>query len=530
MSGFGVILGHYARRALMYRWLVLVPAVLVFALVTLNVTIEPDIYESHAVLMPPISRPTTGAPGGHRDVEANVFRSATERLLSTKALQQVAEKLDPYPLVRETKGMEGVIELLRENIRVEIKPTAGSIKVIAAHSGGDRPSEMAADIVNTLTGIFIKSQREVLDDNAAKAEAFLLQQQHRNRLDLERARSTVEEFKAKHPGELPEDVESNKLEIARSMQTITHNRLSQRQLQAEARRMHGEIALREAELNRLKQNGDAAGAAAVNAAERLLDSLKAEMATLLVSYTEDNPTVQKRKAYIAEVEAQMERLRQQAHGGSAVDLINLVQYTIDELKRQIDRAADDGVDLDQSIKDLEVAIKKAEERNLTASKLEVQYSSMKRDVEDLEGRYAAIENRLAEAQYQRKYGEYDGSTPILIEQSGFVAAKPARPDRLLTSLVGILVGLGLGVGLAIARFKLNATYEQAEDLRALMPGAVLVTIPEVRTSGVRVGRAIAGVLGGLVLAGVFAGTVAILGIQLGWWGEPAMIRALIDLR
>ena len=91
--------------------------------------------------------------------------------------------------------------------------------------------------------------------------------------------------------------------------------------------------------------------------------------------------------------------------------------------------------------------------------------------------------------------------------------------------------LGHGhVGLAIARNKLNATYEQAEDLRALMPGAVLVTIPEVRTSGVRVGRAIAGVLGGLVLAGIFAGTVAILGIQLGWWGEPAMIQALLDLR
>ena len=94
----------------------------------------------------------------------------------------------------------------------------------------------------------------------------------------------------------------------------------------------------------------------------------------------------------------------------------------------------------------------------------------------------------------------------------------------------LVTGGNRGIGLAIARFKLNATYQQAEDLRALMPGAVLVTIPEVRPSGVRIGRAIAGVLGGLVLAGIFAGTVAILGIQLGWWGEPEMIRALINLR
>ncbi len=531
MSGFGVILGHYVRRALTYRWLVLVPAVLVFALVTLNVTVQPDVYESYAVLMPPISRPSASTTSNsHREMETTMFRSATERLLSTKALTQVAEKIDPYPLVRETIGMEGVVDRLRENIRIELNPNAGSITVVASHSEGDRPAEMAADIVNTLTGTFIKNQREALDDNAAKAEQFLLQQKHRHRLDLERARSAVEEFRTKHPGELPDDVETNKLEIERATQSIIDNRQNQRLFQAEARRLQGELALREAELNRLKESGDATGAAAVTASERLLDSLKAEMATLLVTYTEDHPTIQKRKAYMAAVEAQTEQLRQQAHGGSAMDQIALIAFTIEEIKKQHERAVKDAETLDTVIVNLHERIQAAEKRNLTASTLEVPYATLNRDVKDLEERYAAVETRLAEAQYQRKYGEYDATTPILVEQSGFVPAAPASPDRLLTSFVGIVVGFGIGVGLAIARNKLNATYEQAEDLRALMPGAVLVTIPEVRTSGVRVGRAIAGVLGGLVLAGIFAGTIAILGIQLGWWGEPAMIRALLDLR
>ena len=57
MSGFGVIFGNYLRRAMAYRWLVLVPTVLVFALVTLSVTVQPDTYESNAVLMPPIAKP-----------------------------------------------------------------------------------------------------------------------------------------------------------------------------------------------------------------------------------------------------------------------------------------------------------------------------------------------------------------------------------------------------------------------------------------------------------------------------------------
>jgi hypothetical protein len=117
-----------------------------------------------------------------------------------------------------------------------------------------------------------------------------------------------------------------------------------------------------------------------------------------------------------------------------------------------------------------------------------------------------------------------------VEQGAFVPIKPASPDRLMTSLVGLLIGLGVGVGLAFLRHRMDASYRQADDLRALMPGAVLVTIPEVRTSGVRIGRALMNVVAGLALAGIFAATVGILGIQVGWWGEPEMIRALIELR
>ncbi len=153
-----------------------------------------------------------------------------------------------------------------------------------------------------------------------------------------------------------------------------------------------------------------------------------------------------------------------------------------------------------------------------------------REVEDILTRDAVIQRKLPDAQNRRKYGEYDSSAPIQVEQGAFVPIKPASPDRLMTSLVGLLIGLGVGIGLAFLRHRMDASYRQADDLRALMPGAVLVTIPEVRTSGVRIGRALFNVVAGLALAGIFAATVGILGIQVGWWGEPEMIRALIELR
>ena len=64
----------------------------------------------------------------------------------------------------------------------------------------------------------------------------------------------------------------------------------------------------------------------------------------------------------------------------------------------------------------------------------------------------------------------------------------------------------------------------------LLPGAVLVTIPEVSAGGAKIGRALIGITGGLILVALFIATVAVLGTQVGWWGQPEMIRGILDLR
>ncbi|MGH7162937.1 MAG: hypothetical protein ACREID_05590, partial [Planctomycetota bacterium] len=97
-------------------------------------------------------------------------------------------------------------------------------------------------------------------------------------------------------------------------------------------------------------------------------------------------------------------------------------------------------------------------------------------------------------------------------------------------LIGLVLGAGIGVGLAVARHKMDTSYHRTEDLRALLPGAVLVTVPELSGTSVRVSRTLAGVVGGLILTGIFVSTVALLGINMGWWGRPDMIQAFLELR
>ena len=531
MSGFGVIFSNYIRRALAYRWLVLVPTVLVFALVTVFVTIQPDNYESYAVLMPPIAKPGDSATRRDSgDVARDMFRSATERLLSTNTLMEVAEKHDPYPRLREERGMAAVVETLRTKIRIELNRNTGSITVYGSHSQGDRPAELAADMVNTLTTIFVKAQRSALEDKAAKLEKFLLQENVRYRQDLERAQKRVDDFREQYSGSLPDDEAANREQITILRQQIVDNRQNQRMYQGDISRLQREVVQLDTQIAFAQENGTASVAGAIASSERLLSSLQLELVRLRVQYHEENGKIVEQKALIESVKQEIQNLRSAEKSRSAQVREQYLLFMQDENRRQIGRYEEEAANVDTVVSAINAKITEAQKRVLVGAKIESQYLSLHRDVEDILVRYKFVQGRLAAAQNRRKYGEYDSSAPIQVEQSAFVPAQPASPDRLVSSMIGLLIGLGIGVALAVLRHKLDGSYQQADDLRALMPGAVLVTIPEVRTSGVRIGRAIFGVLSGLVLAGVFAATIGILGIQVGWWGEPEMIRALIEMR
>ncbi|MHC4134380.1 MAG: GumC family protein [Planctomycetota bacterium] len=530
MSGFGVIFGNYLRRAMAYRWIVLVPTVLVFALVTLSVTVQPDTYESNAVLMPPIAKPSeTATRRDSLDVARDMFRQATDRLLSTNTLMQVAEKHDPYPELRERRGMVAVIETLRRHVRIELNLRTGSITIFASHSAGDRPAELSSEMASTLATIFVDSQRNALEDKAAKMEKFLLQEKTRVREELERAQNRVYAFNLKHSGSLPTDVETNKSRIDRLRQQIVDHRQNQRMVQSDIRRLGREVAHLDTQLTYTAERGDGSIAMAIEASERLLSSLQLELARLRVEYEDGNDKIVEQSVLIDGVQAQIEGLRG-TDSKSTRSREQYLKFLQDENRKQITRYEEEVVHLDKVIIDLEKGIDVAQQALLTAARIDSEFDAHNREVEDILGRYTVIQRKLTEAQNRRKYGEYDSSAPIQVAQGAFVPIKPASPDRLMTSLVGLLIGLGVGIGLAFLRHRIDASYRQADDLRALMPGAVLVTIPEVRTSGIRIGRALMNVVAGLALAGIFAATVGILGIQVGWWGEPEMIRALIELR
>jgi len=515
MSGFGLFMGNYIRRGYAYRWIVLVPTVMVFALVTLYVTMQPDTYESHAVLMKPIANAQDqGARREANDIADDMFRSASERLLGNRMFAEVIEKIDPYPTLRETKGIDAAVERLRKNLRVDVNRGANTISVICSHNEGENPAETAADVVNALTDLFIKSQRDAIEDQVNKHKMFLDLEKSRIRKELETHQNLLDEFKDRHTSSLPEDIEDNRAQIDRLQRDIYDYRAQKRAFEARAATLGRDIKRLEADLVISGETGPEDITRALNSSEERLSELRLALKDALFMYAEDHENVLRLKAQIDAMEARIKELRGSSVRESAKKREDLIRYMIRENTKWQKQTIEDAKGIDRRVSETEKKIVGARRRIETAARVDAEYLSLQRNVSESMFRYEAIIKRHSEADQRARLDNYSSSVPIQVEQRAFVPAKPASPDRLVTSLMGLALGLCVGVGLAIGRHKLDRSYHRPDDLRALLPGAVLVTVPEVRKGGARVGIMVSSILGGLLLAGVFTATVALLGLQV----------------
>lgn len=531
MSGFGMTLGHYIRRAFAYRWVVLVPTVVVFALVTAYATILPDVYESSALLMSPISRPQDPAARAEAEAQGReLVRSAIERLMTNGMLQRIAEECDPYPQLRAQRGVEAVIEKLRRSLRIDVNQGSSTITVAFSHSEGERPDETSANVVNCLVDHFIQDQRDEQADTLQAARESLKNKIKVYQEELQRSEAALNEFRVTNQGCLPEDVASNREEI-RTIEGRIEDLIRRSESAAfEMARIDREnMVLRQ----QLESAADSPPSTTdvIAATQRYLDELERRLVEYTVKYSKDRQEVKDLEAQIALVKERLAQLKVEGKDSKATErAIKMVEYMLAENSKRLEYHVNDRKTIDSSIKSLRDQVEAIRDRIARASKIEGEYLSKQRTMTEAETRYREAQLRLNGAELRDALAAAGPMVPIQIEQRAFTPARPAGPDRLATSLIGLAVGLGLGVGLAVARRKVDLSYHRAEDLRALLPGAVLITVPEVTGGSARVSRTMLGVAGGLLLTGIFLLTVAILGVQLQWWGKPEMIQALFNLR
>ena len=199
----------------------------------------PNRFETSSMLLiepQTISRRLVEAGLEESDVN-NRLHLMTAEILSRSRLSRIIDDLDLYAEESDRKTREEVIELMRDDIRVEpvfpeMEPTLGrrrdfDISTFRIFFQAERASTAAA-VANRLAGDFVDEHLKERVELSEDTTEFVKRELARLTDRMQSIEDQIASIKADNPGHLPEDLNSNQRLLERSVENL---RLARRDLE-----------------------------------------------------------------------------------------------------------------------------------------------------------------------------------------------------------------------------------------------------------------------------------------------------------
>jgi polysaccharide biosynthesis transport protein len=399
------------------------------------------------------------------------LHSISQEILSRSRLEGLISRFSLYGDLRKRVPSEVVIERMRKDIQLELKGIeqregkGTTIAFALSYRGGD--PQTVAQVANTLASSYIEENLKVRERQATGTAEFLKVQLVgvKNRLDEQER--IVSEFKKRHLGELPQQLDANLATIERLSAQLRSNGDNQTRA----------IERREALLKQLADAG--ALATGPEAIEEEIIKLNQELRRLRAQYSDKYPDVIRTKEQLAELErALSEKGREKKDAKAAI--VGQSPYV---LRTRQALAEADG----------EINVLKGEEKRLRnavgaylgrvehSPKREQEFKELSRDYESTRELYGTLSKRYEEAQLAESMEQRQKGEQFRVLDPAIPAEEPAAPNRGRLVLMGAVLALGLAVGAVVAAEHMNAAFHSVDELRAFTAVPVLVSIPLILT-------------------------------------------------
>jgi len=474
------------------KWLLILPIIAVTTAVAYVVYRLPDVYESETlIVVRPSNLPTSVVTGVSEDTMTRQLTAINQVVASRSSLQPLVEKYDLYRVERgRGEAMEGVIDTMRDNIRVAVNTSRNDITNgfnIAYRYRDPRiaqaiTAELASKYINVQTAEDVNrntAAKKFIDDQVAQAQEAL------TAIDKQRS-----EFMTSKVGQLPSEAQA-------LLNQLTGLREEQKALMTEVGRLQDRRAASANQLAVIQQQNDLA---IVDVAENLTDpkttpawsllvsrkaQLDGELTRLKQEYKEKHPDVIAKQEEVKQVQDQMDlmisdwkdkiKTKENRLKGKPSTQISAVQNEIKlidgEVKRQQGLLAQN-----------EVNIASLVTRINNVPGVEVQLSQIERDYQT---KKSALDQLLLQQQkitLNKEAATQQQGEGIEVVDAANLPSKPVAPKRLMLSSIGLGVGLALGL-LLIAIFEgpRLLTIQNVDDARHYTGLPVLLAVPELLT-------------------------------------------------
>jgi polysaccharide chain length determinant protein (PEP-CTERM system associated) len=363
---------------------------------------------------------------------------------------------------------EALIQRMRREIHLEFKSaeqTGGRMATVAfTVSYAGRDPETVARVTNTLASFFVEENLRGRERQATGTAEFLSLQLEATKKRLDEQERRINEFKLRHPGELPQQMEVNRATLERlSTQFHLNNDL-------QIRAMERRAAL-------VKQLAEADGTGADTRNARLA-RLKAELSQLQMRFTDKYPDMIRVKSEIATLERQLAEAtsegKSEARPAAADPSVRRLKEGLSDVEAELKALKSAEKDLREAVATYQRRVENTPQREQELQELSRDYGATKELYYSLMKRYE--DAQLAESMEQRQKGEQ-----FRILDPAIVSKNPVGPNRVRLAVKGLMLALGAAIGAMVVAERLDTSLHTTDDLRRLTSVPVLAVIPVIAT-------------------------------------------------
>ncbi len=515
-AGLDTLLEVWSRR----KWLAIVAFAFPLAAGVSLTAFLPNIYRSTAtVLVDRQQIPETFVQATVTSALETRLHTISQEILSRSRLEALVSRFGLYADLRQRVAAEDVIERMRKDIRLELKgaETRGQREATVAftisYQGGD-PTTVAL-VTNTLASFYIEENLKARERQAAGTAEFLKAQLAETKQRLDEQEQRVSEFKRRHIGELPQQMEANLGTLERLHTQLRLNADNQTRATERRQALSNQLAEAESLLATPALAAPVGGSgrppSRSETIEARLAKSKEELAKLRTRFSDKYPDVVLLAAEISALERELadaESRDPKREEKALPQATPLTPYVL-RLKEALSEVEGETKVLKSEDKRLRDAIATYQGRIENVPKREQEFRELSRDYESTRELYQSLLKRSEEAQLAESMEQRQKGEQFRVLDPAVPKPKPAAPNRVQLFVIVLLGSLGLAAGAVVLAEKIDTSFHTIDDLRAFSPVPVLVSIPLIVTHTDRRRRRWHLQLGA---SAAFVGLVAIVGL------------------
>jgi polysaccharide chain length determinant protein (PEP-CTERM system associated) len=489
----------YFKMGLRRKWYIIIP-------LTLSVIISfgvykylPKVYRASTVILVQAQkvpesyvRPTLIEPVTER------LNTISQEILSRSRLETVINEFNLYSDLLGKLHMEEIVDMMRTKIEVKVqRPNAFSVSFEGTEPG------TVMKVTNKLASMFIEENLKFRESRVGGTAEFISKELQEAESSLKKKEDTVQRFKERNMGQLPEQLEANlrilerlqqqyktasdNLSAAEDRIVFLQNQIEQVMDRQSGSRVSSTTLLTRRRLTQGESVQSEPGPEQSLAAQ--LSALKRELADAESKYTESHPDVVNLKRKIAALEPRVKkqeeererrlrelRERQDEVAAPSAFLDPASERLIAQYRAQFREAQLETKRLKEETANLKDQIALYQRRIEETPKREQEMVRINRDYDLLKIYYQSLVDKKYQAQMAENLERKQQGEQFRILDPARLPEKPYKPDRNTVLAMGAVFGLAIGLGLALFRESMDRSFYEVSDLEAYLGLPVLTTI------------------------------------------------------